>query len=104
MPERIGESQAATEIRSRWLELVALSGESSPPRYDTAYPQELLQELCDLVFTICHALGLRHWSAANSVTSRVGMALHEAWTEFGLHPDTFAGYECQTLAQLVGNL
>ena len=104
MLQRIGESQATAEIRSRWFELVALSGESPPPRYDTAYPQELLQELCDLVFTICHDLGLRPWSVANSATSQVGTALHEAWTEFRMHPDSFGGYERQTLAQLVGNL
>lgn len=62
MLQRIGESVAAAEIRNRWSELVALSGETQPARYETAYPQELLQELCDFVFTICSDLGLRPWS------------------------------------------
>ncbi len=35
MLHKLGERQAAGEIRARWLELVALSSESEPPRYDS---------------------------------------------------------------------
>jgi len=104
MLQRTGESVAAAEIRNRWLELVALSGESPPPRYDTAYPQELLQELCDLVFTVCRDLGLSSWRVGSSASCQVGTALHDAWTEFRMRPETFAGYERQTLARVVGAL
>jgi hypothetical protein len=103
MLDRMGESASAGEIRSRWTELVALSGESQPPRYDTAYPPLLLQELCDLVFTVCRDLGLSSWTAG-SASSQVGPALHDAWTEFRTRPETFAGYERQTLAQLAAKI
>lgn len=101
MLRRIGEARAASEIRDRWSELVRLSGESVPPRYDVAYPHELIQDLCELVFTTCHSLGLNQWDGHNQ-TAAIGSALRDAWNEFRQRPDSFGGYERQSLDKLLG--
>ncbi len=100
MLRRIGDATTALEIRSRWTELLTLSGEQVPQRYDISYPRELLSDLCDIVYAACQSLGLKVWSVQEQTESTVGLALHRAWTEFRQRPDTFAGYELQVLSTL----
>ena len=100
MLQRIGDAPSALEIRSRWTELLTLSGEQVPHRYDMSYPKELLTDLCDSVYAACQSLGLKAWSIQGQTELTVGSALHCAWTEFRQRPHTFAGYELQVLSTL----
>jgi hypothetical protein len=100
MLRHIGDPTTALEIRSRWTELLTLSGEQVPQRYDISYPKELLTDLCDVVYAACQSLGLKVWSVQGQTESTVGFALHRAWTEFRQQPDTFVGYELQVLSML----
>lgn len=100
MLQRIGDTTTAFEFRSRWTELLKLSGEQVPQHYDVSYPRELLIDLCDLVHSTCQSLGLKVWNMREQTESTVRFALHRAWTEFRQRPDTFAGYELQVLSTL----
>lgn len=100
MLESLGASQDAEEIRERWKELTDLAGETPPSRYDIAYPRPLLAEICAIISSACRTLGLIAWRSAPS-SAIVGQALHEAWTEFRLRPETFEGFEAASMARLV---
>jgi hypothetical protein len=103
MLERMGEHQAAQQIRLRWSELVGLSAECRPPRYDVAYPAALQQELVSFVFQQCEQLPLRRWEARDPATS-VGGAVDAAWEAFRRDPDNFAGHELRGLAALSAHI
>ncbi|MBI3464772.1 MAG: hypothetical protein HY000_17205 [Planctomycetes bacterium] len=100
MLQRLGHHQQAQAIAERWNELVALSGERKPPRYDIAYPGDLLDGVCQLVFDGCQQLGLLPWTNPVNSSAIVGSAVDDAWTEFRLRPDSFAGYEQNALSAL----
>ncbi len=87
----------ADDIRQRWNELVALSSESRPPRYDCSYPAELLEKLCKLSFQVCQDIGLKAWNAPEQDPAGVVRHLQRAWEEFRLRPESFAGYELRVL-------
>ncbi len=103
MLERMGEHDAADRIRVRWSELVSLSGESLPPRYDVAYPVALQQELVDFIYLDCERLGLRRWGARDAATN-VGGAVDEAWETFRNHPANFGDHERRGLATLTAHV
>lgn len=100
MLEKMGANQEASDIRKRWQELVALAGETKPARYDVAYPEALLKSICDLVFDACSNMGLVPWSASPDSSIIVGEALNAAWTEFRLRPETFEGFERNSLEEI----
>jgi hypothetical protein len=98
MLKRIGCLDAAAEIQARWDELVALSNETAPHRYDLAYPATLLSELAKFFDSECHALGLRRYASSGSAL--VSTAVNDAWREFRERPDQFGDFEQQRLAAL----
>lgn len=104
MLNRLGENQASEEIAHRWQELVTLSGESKPARFDLTYPSGLLEQLCELIFASCKAIGLEPWGPAQKAASLVTQTLDAAWTQFRLSPDSFDGYERAELESLLQKL
>ena len=100
---KINATQESAAIRQRWSELVQLSGETRPHRFELAYPDELLSGLCDNVFDACSQLGLRQWALAGATEKTVGAELHRAWNEFRQRPASFTGYERQVLKLLMAN-
>jgi hypothetical protein len=100
MLDRINATQESAAIRQRWSELVQLSGETRPQRFELAYPDELLSGLCNNVFGSCSQLGLRQWGLAGATEKTVGAELHRAWNEFRQRPESFAGYERQVVKLL----
>ena len=50
--------ESRQKIRKRWSELVCLTMESPPPRYDLAYPEDLLRELTQFFQKECENIGL----------------------------------------------
>ena len=103
MLDRMGERDVAERIRVRWSELVGLSGESPPPRYDMAYPVALQQELVDFIYRECEQLGLRRWVARDPAMT-VGGAVDGAWETFRNHPANFGDHERRGLAQLTAHI
>lgn len=103
MLERMGERDAAERIRVRWSELVRLSGEARPPRYDVAYPVALQQELVEFVYTECERSGLRQWAVRDTSTT-VGGAVDDAWETFRSHPANFGDHERRGLATLCAHI
>jgi hypothetical protein len=101
MLDKINATQESADIRQRWSELVQLSGETRPHRFELAYPEELLSALCDCVFDCCNQLGLRQWAVADATEKTIGAELDRAWTEFRQRPESFVGYEQQVLKRLV---
>jgi hypothetical protein len=101
MLERIGCRDAAAEIQSRWDELVGLSKESAPHRYDLAYPAVLLSDLAKFFDSECQALGLERYASSATDVSPVAAAVNEAWREFRQRPEQFDGFERQRLAALL---
>jgi hypothetical protein len=101
MLDKINATQESATIRQRWSELVQLSGEARPQRFELAYPDELLSGLCSIVYDCCSQLGLRQWASAGAAEETVGAELHRAWNEFRQRPESFAGYERQVLKMLM---
>lgn len=101
MLERIGATEAQVSIDRRWRELIALARESTPARYDLAYPRQLLGHICDLIHDACQRIGLVSWSDAHDARRIVRSALDAAWTEFRLRPATFEGFESRSLADIL---
>lgn len=104
MLERIGCGEACEEIRQRWNELVALSNESHPDRYDLAYPGELLGELAEFFHTACVDVGLRQYSENANDLVPVTTGINQAWNKFRENPDVFANHEQSILAALLDQL
>lgn len=104
MLQRIGCDQPCEAIKQRWDELVALSNESPPDRYDLAYPGELLNELAEFFHTACASSGLRQYSETAKEAAPVTSAVNEAWRKLQEDPDAFGDYERSTLAQLLEQL
>lgn len=100
MLDKIGAAQESAAIRQRWTELVQLSGETKPQRFDIAYPDGLVSGLCTIMFNSCQQIGLLQWALPGSADATVGAVLHRAWTEFRQRPESFAGYERQALQLL----
>jgi hypothetical protein len=103
MLDRMGEGDAAERIRIRWSELVSLSGESRPPRYELAYPATLQQELIEFLYLECERLGLRRWEARAAATT-VGGSVDAAWETFRNHPANFGDHERHSLAALMSKI
>jgi hypothetical protein len=101
MLERIGCSDSATAIRQRWSELVKLSNESRPHRYDLAYPEQLLRELTEFVHRECVGLGLQQFQPDANESTPVTSAVNDAWRECRANPAKFGNYEQTTLADLL---
>jgi hypothetical protein len=97
--DQMGFSVQAGEIRTRWDELVGLSKESAPLRYDLAYPPDLLQNVADFYMRQCNALGLKPYSPDNG--DSIARAINQAWSEFRGNPDTFGQYEQALLANVL---
>jgi hypothetical protein len=104
MIKRLGDHESAKQIASRWKELVALGGDVAPPRYDIAYPNDLLVSVCEIVFAGCEKIGLAPWGSQQNPTGLVGPALDAAWNEFRLRPESFEGYEQNALAELFARI
>jgi hypothetical protein len=101
MLDKIDAAQDSAAIRQRWSELVRLSGEIPPQRFELAYPGELLSALCNIVYDCCRQLGLRQWVLPDAAEQTVGAELHRAWNEFRQRPESFAGYERRVLKLLM---
>lgn len=82
MLERMGEPQTAVEVQSRWSELVLLSGENQPHRYEVAYPESLLQDLTNLFYGQCEDIGLAAWMRTAGESLSVRSVVDTAWLEF----------------------
>jgi hypothetical protein len=104
MIERLGDTDSSKQIASRWKELVILGGDIVPPRYDIAYPRDLLFNLCENVFSGCQKIGLVPWDSQQYPPGLVGPALDAAWSEFRLRPESFGGYEQQAIAELIAKI
>lgn len=100
MLDRIGCSSAQAEIAKRWKELVGLSKEIAPQRYELAYPHELFEELADFFLAECAGIGLRQYSNNAAVDAPVTVAVNDAWREFREKPESFATYEQSMLIAL----
>ena len=101
MLEYGGHAESATTIRGRWAELIALSNESKPPRYELAYPPDLVRELAEFIGVGCQALGLKAWTTSSQGTAPVTYAVNEAWREFRERPATFGEYERESLSKIL---
>jgi hypothetical protein len=104
MLEEIGCGAEARAIRQRWCELVALSTDAPPPRYELAYPAELLRELAESFHAECGNLGMRAFHPERTDAAPVTAAVNDAWREFREHPDTFGQYEESRLKSLIERL
>jgi hypothetical protein len=101
MLEYTGDTESAGTIRGRWAELIRLSNESKPPRYELAYPTDLVRELTRFIGAGCQALGLKAWSTSSQDTAPVTYAVNEAWREFREQPATFGEYEQESLRKIL---
>ena len=104
MLERIGCGEPCQAINHRWGELVALSNESPPDRYDLAYPRELLEELSEFFHAACIDLGMRQYVENDKHPAPVTTSVNEAWGKFRENPDAFGDYERSMLAALLEKL
>jgi hypothetical protein len=101
MLQRIGCIEASKAIKRRWDELVSLASESTPDRYDMAYPVELLTDLTEFYYTKCVDLGLLQYSDNMSKTAPVTTAINQAWNKFRENPDEFGEFEKSILTGLL---
>jgi hypothetical protein len=89
-----GNVPAATNIDSRWKELLKLSGQRAPAEYALTYPPLLTEEIASAVFTVARDMGMTAWSPAVAAGAfHVGQMLNEAWDTFFAEPATFSAYE-----------
>lgn len=104
MLQRIGCGEACEAIKQRWAELVVLSKESQPDRYDLVYPGELLAELAEFFHATCADLGLRQYSETANAPAPVTTGINQAWNRFREGPDAFADHEQSILTALLDQL
>ena len=104
MLQRIGCRETSETIKQRWSELVALSNESVPDRYDLAYPGELLAQLAEFFHNACAALRLRQYSETANDPAPVTSGINQAWNKFREGPDAFADQEQSILRALLDQL
>ena len=104
MLDRIGCGDAGAEIAERWNELVKLSKESSPQRYELAYPDELLAQLTEFFYSQCRRLGMRQFDPGVRNDAPVSDTVNDAWREFRVNPGTFDEYERTSLAALLKSI
>ena len=100
MLERMGEPQAVADVGSRWSELLLLSGEAQPHRYDVAYPEPLLQDLANLFYVQCEDVGLALWMNTGGEPLSVRGVIDAAWLEFRQRPESFGHFEREQLRRL----
>jgi hypothetical protein len=101
MLEHTGHGESAATIRDRWAELIRLSSESQPPRYELAYPSELLKELVEFICGECRTLGMKAWPVDAQNPGGVTYAVNEAWREFRERPATFGDFEQESLRKIL---
>ena len=101
MLDRISFGNDGAEITERWSQLVQLSGESRPQRYELAYPEELLTELTEFIHSKCQALGLRKYDPRAKEDTPVAATVNDAWREFRVNPGKFGEYERSCLKALL---
>lgn len=104
MLQRIGCAEACQTIKKRWDEMVTLSKESAPERYDLAYPGELLNELAEFIHTTCIDVGLRQYTDDVSNPAPVTTAINQAWDKFRETPHAFGEFEQSILTRLLDQL
>jgi hypothetical protein len=104
MLQQIGCGEACEAIKQRWGELVALSNESQPDRYELAYPGKLLNELTEFFRAACVDLGLRQYADDAGSAAPVTTAINQAWNVFRGDPDAFGDHEQSLLASLMDRL
>ncbi|MCI0639573.1 MAG: hypothetical protein L0Y72_18160 [Gemmataceae bacterium] len=100
MLDKIGATDDAFAIGRRWSELLALSGENAPQRYDTFFPERLFESFCELVMSSCLNVGLKQWTPASTQGDNVVAHLHRTWSEFRERPESFTDFERDALRRL----
>lgn len=103
MLRRMGFGATAAEIETRWAELLNLSGEARPQRYEAMYPKKLLEDLADFFYAECKTAGLVEWQQQSEVIT-VGASIDAAWEEFRKRPDSFGQFQKEQLDRLRGVL
>lgn len=96
-----GESRK--RIQQRWDELVKLAVESPSPRYELAYPDELLSKLTRFYRTECENLGLSQF-ATDAKDKPVRNMIHDCWTQFRNNPETYGAFERALLDDVLSSL
>ena len=90
---RLGYAKVASEIETRWKELITLRGFKNDPNYQLCFPNEILKQFAEEAHTGYRAMNCR-CSSVNS-GNRVHDLLNEAWTKFWSTPGKYADWEKQ---------
>ena len=103
MLHEIGLKESQQQIQKRWSELITLAMECSPPRYEVAYPRELMQDLTQFVSKQCDDLGLARFSTT-AKNRPVAKIIDDCWTAFRNAPETYLDFERKQLGDVLARL
>ncbi|QDU05723.1 hypothetical protein V6x_54640 [Gimesia chilikensis] len=103
MLTELGFDESRQKIQKRWSELVSLAMESTPPRYDLAYPECLLRELTQFFQKECENIGLSRFEKDAS-DKPVAKMIHDCWTQFRNDPENYVKFERNQLEEIAGSL
>lgn len=103
MLTEIGFDDTRKSIQKRWNELVSLAMESPPPRYDLAYPEDLLRSLTQFFRKECEDIGLSRFKT-DATDRPVSKMIHDCWTQFRTDPESYVKFERSQLEEVASSI
>lgn len=101
MLTKMGHTKEVEEIKENWNKFVKTTNNNVPSHYNYIFPQALIEELADCVYTGCMNIDLTIYSEQLELYGEpISKILNDAWNTLFTSPDSFKEWEKGKIEQI----